>query len=156
MSTAYYQSYFSKPAITEVKDESLDEFVGQRSKILKSKLDVLIQEILIRLGIKSNNIQKLETDLSRVHCEMSEFSNRACFHGDTTGKEEFEQLRQTELELEKEKRDQDVSCWSDVVKVMHEVLNTWEAHQQSTARAKLLSNQGIDNLLRELEVNSDD
>ena len=149
MSPQYYQSNLSLP---EIKDESLDEFVGQRSKILKSKLDVLIQEILIRLGIKSNNFNKLETDLSKVHCEMSELSKRAYFHGDTTGKEEFEQLRQTELELEKEKRDQNVSCWNDVVKVMHEVLNTWEAHQQSAARAKLLSNQGIDNLLRELEV----
>ena len=153
MSPQYYQSNLSLP---EIKDESLDEFVGQRSKILKSKLDVLIQEILIRLGIKSNNFQKLETDLSKVHCEMSELSKRAYFHGDTTGKEKFEQLRQTELELKKEKRDQDVSCWNDVVKVMHEVLNTWEAHQQSSARAKLLSNQGIDSLLRELEVNSDD
>ena len=122
------------------------------SRILKSKLDVLMQEIWIRLGIKGNNFQKLDTDLSKVHCEMSELSKRAYFHGDTSGKEDFQQLRQTELELEKEKRDQDVSCWNDVVKVMHEVLNTWEAHQQSMARAKLLSNQGIDNLLRELEV----
>ena len=156
MSPAYYQSYFSKPGIPEVKDESLDEFVGQRSKILKSKLDVLMQEIWIRLGIKRNNFHKLETDLSKVHSEMNDLSKRAYFHGDTTGKEEFNELRQTELELEKEKRDQDVSCWNDVVKVMHEVLNTWEAHQQSTARAKLLSNKGIDNLLRELEVDFND
>lgn len=153
MSSQYYQSNLTLP---EIKDESLDEFVSQRSKILKSKLDVLIEEILIRLGIKSNNFKKLETDLSKVHCEMSELSKRAYFHGDTTGKEEFEQLRQTELELEKEKRDQDVSCWNDVVKVMNEVLNTWEAHQQSAARAKLLNNQGIDNLLLGLEVDSDD
>lgn len=153
MSPQYYQSSLPLP---EVKDESLDEFVGQRSRILKSKLDVLMQEIWIRLGIKGNNFQKLETDLSKVHCEMSELSKRAYFHGDTTGKEDLQQLRQTELELEKEKREQDVSCWNDVVKVMHEVLNTWEAHQQSTARAKLLSNKGIDNLLRKLEVNADD
>ena len=153
MSPAYYQPNLALP---EIKDESLDEFVGQRSKILKSKLDVLLQEIWIRLGIKSCNFQKLDTDLSKVHCEMSELSKRAYFHGDTTGKEDFQQLRQTELELEKEKREQDVSCWNDVVKVMHEVLNTWEAHQQATARAKLLSNKGIDNLLRELEVDSDD
>ncbi|MDD5598590.1 MAG: hypothetical protein PHV82_11650 [Victivallaceae bacterium] len=156
MSPAYYQSYFSNPIISEVKDESLDEFVSQRSKILKSKLDVLIQEILIRLGIKSNNLQKLETDLSKVHSEMSGLSSRAYFHGDTTGKEEFQQLRQTELELEKEKREQDVSCWNDVVKVMHEVLNTWEAHQQSAARARLLNHQGIDSLLEELEAASND
>jgi hypothetical protein len=155
MSPSYYQSYFSSAELPEIKDESLDEFVGQRSKILKSKLDVLLQEIWIRLGIKSNNFRKLETDLSKVHCEMSELNKRACFHGDTTGKEDLQQLRQTELELKKEKREQDVSCWNDVVKVMHEVLNTWEAHQQSTARVKLLSNKGIDNLLRELEVDSE-
>ena len=153
MSPQYYQPSLTLP---EVKDESLDEFVGQRSRILKTKLDVLMQEIWIRLGIKGNNFQKLETDLSTVHCEMSELSKRAYFHGDTTEKENIQHLRQTELDLEKEKRDQDVSCWNDIVKVMHEVLNTWEAHQQSTARAKLLSNKGIDNLLRELEVEQND
>lgn len=156
MSPKYYQSYFSKPEQTEIKDESLDEFVGQRSRILKSKLDVLMREIQIRLGIKSHNTGKLESDLSKVRSQLRALSDRAYSHGDTSEREEFGQLRQIRLELEKEQREQDVSCWNDVVKVMHEVLNTWEAHQQSAARAKLLNSQGIDGILHELEADADD
>ena len=156
MSPKYYQSYFSKPENTELKDNSLDEFVGQRSKILKSKLDVLLQEIWIRLGIKSQNLNKLDNDLSKVRSQLSDLSNRSYFHGDTSEREEFQQLRQIRLEMEKEQREQDVSCWNDIVKVMHEVLNTWEAHQQSAARAKLLNSQGIDSILNELEAAADD
>ncbi len=156
MSPKYYQSYFSKLENTELKDNSLDEFVGQRSKILKSKLDVLLQEIWVRLGIKSQNLNKLDNDLSKVRSQLSDLSNRAYFHGDTGEREEFQQLRQIRFEMEKEQREQDVSCWNDIVKVMHEVLNTWEAHQQSAARAKLLNSQGIDSILNELEAGTDD
>jgi hypothetical protein len=135
------------------KDESLDRFIGQRGRILNSKLEVLMQEIWARLAIRNQNIGRLNDDLDKAREAMDALSPRAHYFGDTPEKDAFHRLRESRFELERERREQDVSCWNDVVRVMEELMNTWEAHQQTSARAELMKSGGLEKLLEETYTN---
>ena len=146
----YFNNTYAQPQTpSEIKDESIDEFIGQRSRILNSKLEILIQEIQARLAIKNKNSGSLDHDIEKVEDMMHELSPKAHYTNDSAEKDEFNNLKHTSLELEKEKRDQEVSCWNDVVPVMRDLLNTWEAHQQSGARAQLLKSKGLEKIVEE-------
>lgn len=133
----------------EFKDESLDRFVGQRGRILNSKLEVLMQEIWTRLNIRSQNLNRIDGDLDKVRAAMESLSPRANYFGESQEKDAFHRLRSGIFELEHERRDQDVSCWNDVVRVMQELMNTWEAQQQTVARAELMKSGGLEKILEE-------
>lgn len=151
MDSKYYinNAYVQSQAPTEIKDESLDKFISQRSSILSSKLEILKHEILTRFEIKKRNLNQIKEDVERINENMQKLSRKAHYINDSAEKNEFHKLKHTSLELEKEKRDQDSSCWNDVVPVMRDLLNTWEAHQQSSARAQLLKNKGIEEVVDE-------
>ena len=149
MDSKYYINNTYAKAHAEIKDESLDKFISQRSSILNSKLEILLQEIQARLTIKNKNSSSVDHDLDKVKYLMHRLSPKANYIGDSSEKDEFNKLKHTSLELEKEKRDQEVSCWNDIVPVMRDLLNTWEAHQQSSARAQLLKHKGIEEIVNE-------
>jgi len=147
MDSKYYLNN-ALPA-TEIKDESLDKFISQRSRILNSKLEILVKEIQARLAVKDRNTHSVGNDIERVNDTMLKLSSKAFYINDSTEKNEFNNLKHKLLELEKEKRDQETSCWNDVVPVMRDLLNTWEAHQQSYARAQLLKSKGLERIVEE-------
>lgn len=141
-----YKTY-ANPDFADFKDESLDKFISQRSGILNSKLEVLLQEIQTRLAIRNKNISGVDNDLNKIREIMEGLGPRAHYLGDNPEKEAFHKIRKNSFELEKERREQDVSCWNDVVKVMQELMNTWEAHEQAIARAKLMKSGGLEKIL---------
>ena len=149
MDSKYYfnNTYAQSQAPTEIKDESLDNFISHRSNILNSKLEILLKEIQARLAVKNRNTISVGNDIEKVKDIMHELSPKAFYINNSTEKDEFHKLKHTSLELEKEKRDQEVSCWNDVVPVMRDLLNTWEAHQQSSARAQLLKSDGLEEIV---------
>jgi hypothetical protein len=51
-------------------------------------------------------------------------------------------LRDSALQLEAQRRDQDVQCWRDVVLVMRDFLDTWDAHEQAKDRSIFLNHAG--------------
>jgi flagellin-specific chaperone FliS len=149
-SISYIDNIYTQPQTQlELKDESLDAFISQRSGILNSKLEIFMQEIQARLAIKNKNIGGVDHDMEKVKDIINELSPRAHYINDSTEKDEFHKMKHTFLELGKEKRDQDTSCWNDIVPVIRDLLNTWEAHQQSSARAQLLANNGIEAIVNE-------
>src|SRR5438132_1342438 len=91
---------------------SIDDFVHTRTRILNTKLEVLASAMLVDLDRRSNY-------LARQHKE------KAPFYG---------QL----FKLEQERRLQDVECWRDVVLVLRDFLDAWEAHEQAKAKAVFL------------------
>ena len=134
---------------SEIKDESLDKFISHRSSILNSKLEILLKEVQARLAVKHRNTISVDNDIEKVKDIMHELSPKAFYINNSTEKDEFHKLKHKSLELEKERRDQEVSCWNDVVPVMRDLLNTWEAHQQSSARAQLLKSKGLEKLIED-------
>lgn len=149
MDSKYYFNNTYAQAPSEIKDESLDKFISHRSSILNSKLEILVKEIQARLAVKNKNTSSVEHDIEKVKDIMHDLSPKGYYINDSTEKDEFHKLKHTSLELEKEKRDHDVSCWNDVVPVMRDLLNTWEAHQQSSARAQLLKSNGLEKIIEE-------
>ena len=146
MDSKYYinNTHAQSLSPTEIKDESLDRFISQRSSILSSKLEILKQEILARFAIKKKNLNKIREDVEKINDNMQKLSPKAFYIIDSAEKNEFHKLNHKSLDMEKEKRDQTASCWNDVVPVMRDLLNTWEAHQQSSARAQLLKSDGLE------------
>jgi len=151
MDSEYYtkNNHAKSQSLTEIKDESLDEFISQRSSILSSKLEILKQEMLARFAIKKKNLNKIREDVDKINDNMQKLSAKAFYIVDSAEKNEFHKLHNKSLDMEKEKRDQAASCWNDVVPVMRDLLNTWEAHQQSSARAQLLKNNGLEEVIDE-------
>ena len=132
-----------------LKDESVDDFINQRSEILKTVLGVFLQEIKTRLGLRRNNLRRIDEDINRAEDLMG--SMRTMWNsggGYNIDKESFLKLQNVQDELRKEKREQEVSCWSDVTNVMNNfLLNKWEAHQQTEARARLMNSGGLNKII---------
>jgi hypothetical protein len=151
MDSKYYVNHTVAQSQTspELKDESLDKFISQRSSILSSKLEVLMHEILARFAIKKKSLNKISEDVEKINDTLQDLSPKAFYIADSAEKDEFHKLRHKSLDLEKEKRDHDSSCWNDVVPVVRDLLNTWEAHQQSSARAQLLKSNGLKAIVNE-------
>ncbi len=118
-------------------DSSLDLFIHLRPKILKSKLEVLASEIRGRLSIRERNLDRIDSDRENLSSLIGEISKMAGYG--VRQHSEKDRLYQKMFDLESERRDQDVSCWKDVVDVMRDFLTTWEAHEQTKARAMLLN-----------------
>ncbi len=127
-----------------IQDESIDEFIHQRTKILKSILGMLLHEVKARLGIRRNNLRRIEDDqgsLEDLVGGMKTLWNAGALK--YTYRDSFLKLQSMSDELRREKRDQDISCWNDVVGVMNNhFITRWEAHQQATARARLMKGGG--------------
>ena len=133
----------------EVYDETMDDFIHQRSKILKTILGVLLLEVKSRLGLRKNNIRRIDEDQSRIEDlvgSMRTFWN--CNGLKYDDRDVFLKLQGMTDTLRKERREQDVTCWNDVVGVMNnQLLNRWEAHQQTTARARLMQGGGLEKII---------
>ena len=134
-----------------IKDESVDDFINQRSEILKTVLGIFLQEIKTRLGLRRNNLRRIEEDIDRAEDLVGSMRTQwNAGAGNSIDKESFLKLQGIQDELRKEKREQEVSCWSDVTNVMNNfLLNKWEAHQQTEARARLMNSGGLDKIIGE-------
>ncbi len=117
-------------------DASLDRFIHQRSRILRTKLEILAAEIMERLRLRRRNQQRIGHQRETVETMLGYLAGLSHYHG----KESREKgaLYQATFDLDREARDQDVDCWRDVVGVMRDFLGAWEAHEQTEARAVLL------------------
>jgi len=111
-------------------DNTLDDFVFLRGKILKSKLEILASEITDRFQIRKRNRNLMEKDEEKVWKLLHPYHIPS--HRDSTS------LYERVFDLKRESRDEDVKCWSDVVMVMRDFLNTWEAFEQARARSDLI------------------
>lgn len=135
----FMENYFVVPpklsADSSEREESndfLDDFIHRRARILNTKLQVILSEILDRFRLKTLNMRSLERDEENV----SEMIHPYHINSQQEKSSFYERL----LDIHKERREQEVNCWSDLVPVVRDLLNTWDAHQQTQSRAILLQN----------------
>lgn len=117
-------------------DQSIDRLLGEKHRILKVKLEVLASEIFQRLEIRKQNLDRLLNDeliLSNVLLYFEPSSSRAPYRPAFP-----EKLYQEKLDLGKQRREQDVECWRDVVMVMRDFLSVWEAVELARSKASFL------------------
>lgn len=116
---------------------AIDQIMQSKSRILKTKLEVLAGEIRQRLSIREGNLERIGRDKDVLKETIERLDRLANYklrdHRDKVP------LYQRTIELEKEQRAQDVECWRDVVKVMRDFLEIWEAQEQAKSRAIFLN-----------------
>ena len=116
---------------------SIDQLLGQRTRILKTKLEVFADEISERLKIRTGNLKSLIYDDLLL-------TNTLLYFEPSSGKSLYQakfpdRLYGKRFDIEKERREQDVECWRDVTLVMRDFLAAWEALEQARARAIFLN-----------------
>ena len=117
---------------------SLEDFIHHRTKILGTKLEVLISEMNDRLRLKNKTQLDLDSDKDNLEEVINKISVAAGY-GLRDHKDKIS-LSQKMFELNREKRNQDTACWVDTVRVMRDFLDTWDDHEQAKAKSRLLKN----------------
>jgi hypothetical protein len=116
---------------------ALDEMFKGRTAILKTKLDVFAWEISQRLRIREHNVDAILENQERARSMLAVITRQVNYsmrsHQDKT---RFYDLH---FELERQRRCEDVECWQDIVEVMKDFLNVWEALEHAKARAVFLA-----------------
>ena len=128
------------PKPTNGSKTALDQLLGGKSRILRTKLDVLALEMKERLRIWDRNLERIDRDKERVTEIAERISRLANYH--FRDHREKSELYEELANLETERRSQDVECWRDIVMVMRDFLGVWEAHEQAKARAIFLDYAG--------------
>src|SRR5512136_1398060 len=131
------------PQPQEPDSLALDHLLHSKSRILSSKLEVLASEIYARLTMWNRNLARIDDDKSKVEDLLSQFTRLARYH--LREQQDVGRLRDSTLQLEAQRRDQDVQCWRDVVMVMRDFLETWEAHEQARNRSIFINHVGTGN-----------
>jgi hypothetical protein len=134
------QTAFESPQPQESDSLALDHLLHSKSRILSSKLEVLASEIYARLTMWNRNLARIDDDKAKVEDLLSQFTRLARYH--LRDQQDVSRLRDSTLQLEAQRRDQDVQCWRDVVLVMRDFLETWEAHEQAKNRSIFLNHAG--------------
>ena len=124
----------------ESESLALDNFLHSRSRILRSKLEVIASEIFARLTMWNQNLGRIDQDKARVEELLNQFTRLARYR--LRDQQDVGRLRDSALQLEAQRRDEDVQCWRDLVLVMRDFLSAWEAHEQAKNRAVFLNHAG--------------
>ena len=119
--------------------DSIDQFINQRSRVLDVKLEVFSGEIQERLRIHRNNLGSILYESLLIGSQILEFHpNYGIRRYDRSL---LPALYKKQFDLSKEQRQQDVECWRDVVMVMRDFLVAWEAREQSQAKTEFLKHE---------------
>jgi hypothetical protein len=111
----------------------LDHLLHSKSRILRTKLEVLAAEIQSRLGIRSQNLARIDSTVETVTEQLDRSARLARYH--LRDQRDVTRLREAVLQLASQEREEDVHCWRDVFQALRDFLAAWEAHEQAKSRA---------------------
>ena len=140
-----YSAHATNPAplSTAAAAEPLDNLLHSKSRLLRSKLEVLASEIYTRLTMWERNLARIDGDKQKVEQLLQQFTRLARYH--LRDQNDVTRLHDSNLRLEAQRRDEDSQCWRDVVMVMRDFLETWEAHEQARNRSIFINHVGAGN-----------
>jgi hypothetical protein len=118
----------------------LDHLLHSKSRILRTKPDVLATEIVARLGIWNRNLERISSERTSVDELLNQSTRLARYH--LRDQRDVGRLREDALKLDTQQREEDVQCWKDVVTVMRDFLTSWEAHEQAKSRSIFINHAG--------------
>ncbi len=124
----------------DADDSFLDDFVHQKTKLLRTKLEVLAAEVLLRLDVSNRNQQGLDCDRETVRVMLEKLDRQTRYH--LREQRDKDVLYRQMFELQQAKRDESVECWKDIVMVMRDFLYIWDAHEQAKSRGRFLQDAG--------------
>jgi len=119
---------------------SLDHLLQGKSRLLRTKLEVLAAELCTRLAIWDRNLARIGNEKGNVEALLEQCTRLARYH--LRDQKDVGRLRDSAAQLETQRREQDVQCWRDVVLVMRDFLDVWEVHEQAKNRSIFLNHAG--------------
>jgi hypothetical protein len=142
MEADYISQNFEQPVAPSPQETNanLDHLLHLKSRILRSKLEVLASEIYTRLNLWDRNLGRINDEKTRVEQMLARFAQLANYH--LREQKDQTPFYQQIFDLEAERRSQDVECWRDIFNIMRDFLESWEAHEQAKARAIFLNHAG--------------
>lgn len=125
-------SYSDEPLSTH----SLDQLLGQKAALLRTKLNVFGAELRDRFRLREQSLAALASERERLEADVERVSRQVRY--DLREPRELSPFVQQRAQLEQELRRQTVDCWTDLVPVVRDLLEVWEALEQSSARSLFL------------------
>jgi hypothetical protein len=119
---------------------ALDHVLHSKSRILRTKLEVLASEIRARFAMWDLNLDRIGNEKENVEALLDQSARLTRHH--LREPNEVTRLRESSLNLDAQQRQEDIQCWRDVVLVMRDFLDTWESHKQAKNRSIFLNHAG--------------
>lgn len=119
---------------------ALDHLLHSKSRILRTKLEVLASEIQARFALWDRNLDRIGSEKGNVEALLDQSTRLARYH--LRDQRDATRFHESALRLESQRRDEDIQCWRDVVMVMRDFLDTWEAHEQAKNRSIFINHAG--------------
>ena len=136
----------------EVCTDVLDRLIHSKSRIQRGKLEVLASEIVARFGLWDRNLSRIDGYRAHIQELLGTASRMARYRLRPT--HDPDHLKRQLLDLEKERRGQDLDCWRDVTNVMRDFLSVFEVHEQAKSKAIFFNDarSGLEDDLWETEA----
>ena len=130
----------------------IERVFSDRTKTLKSGVKALLQEIELRESLDSHFIKKIDEEICRQHTEIMQLDNIKTQYAlpelsKEIGKKRL-QFESNVLELEKEKREEYLECWRDLMFLKKYLLRSLKDYWDLVKRREVLggdSNQIVKN-----------
>ncbi len=100
------------------KGNPLENMFSDKSKSLKASVNALLEEIRLREEINSHQFNKIDKEIRRQHTELMQIENlKDNYPHDLTKdlSEAKDKIKSNVLELEREKRKEQLECWRDLM-----------------------------------------
>ena len=97
---------------------SLEDMFSDKSRTLKASVNALLEEIQLREELHASHFKKMNDEICRQHTELMQLDNIRDSHPfDLTGDlhETKARIKSNVLELEREKRQEGLECWRDLM-----------------------------------------
>jgi hypothetical protein len=117
--------------------DAFDDLMHSKSRIQRGKLEVLASEIVARFGLWDRNLSRIDGSRTHIQDLLGTASRLARYRLRPT--HDPDHLKRQLMDLEKERRGQDLECWRDVTNVMRDFLSVFEAHEQAKSKAILFN-----------------
>ena len=96
----------------------LEDMFSDKAKTLKASVNALLEEIQLREDLNAFQFKKMNGEICRQHTELMQLENiRDCYPFDLTRDvdEAKAKIKTNVLELEREKRQEGLKCWRDLM-----------------------------------------
>jgi hypothetical protein len=115
------------------KPGTLESMFSDKGKSLKASVNALLEEIKLREDIDSYQLNKIDSEICMQHTSLMQLDNLNDHYPFNLTKDiskSKSQIGTNVLELEKEKRKEQLECWRDLMflkkYLMHSLKDYWE------------------------------
>ena len=129
-------TYSFAPASTH----GLDQLLGQKAVLLRTKLNVFGAELRDRFRLRERNLGRIHEEREQVEADQSRVTRLVGY--DLREPRDLSPFQQQLAQLDQERRRQAVDCWANIVPVVRDFLDVWEALGQARTRALFLNHAG--------------